>query len=707
MTRCVRDTCDGAELWPFSDWEQIGAFIKDNTPGDNPVEYPCGACDEPIRRESFLSGAGGAFVCQRCHTAYHGTHEHECDLHPGAHKANVTAYDGWEMFRALGGALKKRSEIDKLKNNAERRKETRRNRKPFDPELRTKVQAADELVAEITKSEKVGGEGEVTGSTVWLVGHSDILAQTTPIPEGMSITFYSEPGTTSDQGGNTFVLETLGGSRQGYFVTGGVVNQMSFGATRDDEAARGRAKIIEETPNAYTIGKGPFAGTGWKLCGADDPSTCDHSGCEGVLGIVKREWPWADLRIIGCRATQARGRAGQSTDQELDTAVDLAARAASYEMQPVKKGVKPPPLPDDLKEKLEEAGLGNREQARRGYKPGNVQFEGDLRYLRETQIKQAEDNPEEFAARYREMPARARADIAISDTSGVLQNPKFKIADLQAETSRTSSQITNYLISLSMLLCEARDLKTDDASNTAVADANKAIDEKLQPLINTIQDIVDGPEIQPVGGKLGEVLDKTEEVIKAAKGLIRAVEADKSIEAKDKPEATKKARRISDAAERRLSAVTATFAKLRQQAAQVIQLQRAAATDESTKKEHKPTATTTTAAPGMTTTTTTTSASRTPVPPRGASTPTPTPTSRRRVGSEGSTPTSRPRVGSGGSTRTPTTTSASRTPVPPRGASTPTPTTTPTADPGTTTTPTTTPTAAPGTTPTGEEQQPS
>jgi hypothetical protein len=461
-------------------------------------------------------------------------------------------------------------------------------------ELGEQIRHADALVAKITSSEKVGGEPKVSGSTIWLVGHSTILPETTPVPESVSITFYSEPGSTSEMAGNTFVLETLGGSRPGHFVTGKVLNQMSFGPTKDDEAALGRAKIIEETPNAYTIGQGPFAGCS-KLCGATDPSACDHSTCDGALGIVKRRWPGADLRIIGCRGTQARGRADLNPGQQRDKLAGLAANAAQYEMRK-----DPEPLSKHLQTRLDEAGLGNREEASLRYKPGNPQFEGDLTYLRQQQIRQAREDPAKFEASYRDMPARARADMAISDKSGVLQNPRFKIADLQAETSRTASEITNYLISLSTRLLEARGLETV-RSSAVVALADQAIDAQvgalltlIQELQQFIQDVVGGPEGAELRrrypelaeeGKLRPVLDRTAAVMNAANGLIRAVEADDSIE--NKAAATRKCQSIKDAAEGHLYALTESCAKLRQQGARLIQLQQAAATDADTRRWHR------------------------------------------------------------------------------------------------------------------------
>lgn len=606
LSTCVRPGCAGAVLRSFFDWDQLGVFIIDNTPEDNPVEYPCGTCQQTIRRQNFLlGGTQGAYVCQRCHTGYHGNHHpRQCDLHPGA-RPNVTHYDGWATFQALGGALTKASDIAALKVAAAERqiKEDEKERlrklagRPEDlgklGDQGEEIRQIDDLVAKITSSEKVGGEPKVSGSTVWLVGHSSILPTTTPVPEGVSITFYSEPGANSDMAGNTFVLETLGGSRPGHFVTDKVVNQMSLGPTKDDEATLGRAKVVEETPNAYFVGSGPFEGC-TALCDAGDPTLCDHSKCNGVFGIVLRTWPGADLRIIGCRGTQARGRAKLNPRQQHDVVIDLATSVAQYEMR-----ADPEPISATLQERLDKAGLGDREKASQDYEPSNPQFEGDLRYLRTQQLRRAKEDPATFEASYREMPARARADVAISDKAGVLQNPRFKIADLQADTTRTASQIRKHLVALGNRLLEALDLDTL-ASDANIALADQAIDGRVQNLNKLIgelgqliQEALDGPEDAPVqhlypelveGEKLESVVAKTTEVMYAAHGLSLAVQADDSIE--DKPAATQKYRSIRDSADGPLMALIDTYEKFKQQAVQVIKLKQAMATDANTRQLH-------------------------------------------------------------------------------------------------------------------------
>ncbi len=197
------------------------------------------------------------------------------------------------------------------------------------------------------------------------------------------------------------------------------------------------------------------------------------------------------------------------------------------------------------------------------------------------------------------MPARARADIAVSDVIGALQNPRFKIADLQADAKRTASQIRKNLVTLGNRLLEALDLATL-SSDANIALADQAIDARVQKLNmligelgQLIQETLDGPEDAPVqrlypelveGAKLESVIPKTKEVIFAAHGLTLAVQADDSIE--DKPAATQKYRSIRESADGPLMALIDTYEKFKRQGMQVIKLQQAMATDANTRQLH-------------------------------------------------------------------------------------------------------------------------
>ena len=471
---------------------QSSPFLEEKRPASGSSEavkaFPCGLCDDPITQDDFISGGKkGAMVCPRCHVAYHAFHKEPtktskieeddsdwtsrvsssgkplkmCPLHLDKNDKLFVSLDahfpGWESFRNTSGALTTRELVKAAKELSENQLAAKRERREkarkgeYDEDIskgnaRAKQADLDEVPSSRTAS----------GRTIWVIGHGATLEDTTTVPEGMTVTFYTEPDRTSDQSANTFIIETLGGSRSGRRVQGKVTDQMQFSPNYDDELRRGRSDMIALTDNAYRIGgDGPFANT-TKLCGSQSPSTCGHEDCGGVLSAAMNLDSYADLRILACRPSVARARAelskSQVPDEVLRESVKNARKQREQERRSTARPKETTPLGDHLEEKKISGYLETK--SLKYMHPSTVEFQTDLTLDREDQLARAKRSPELFAMDYRDMNRRSRADLAISDSDGVLQHPSIKIAGLEGTLAEVAEEVRRVLES-STTPCES------------------------------------------------------------------------------------------------------------------------------------------------------------------------------------------------------------------------------------------------------------
>jgi hypothetical protein len=252
------------------------------------------------------------------------------------------------------------------------------------------VEKIERAAALAQKRERKSGPGRPPGGPrVWIIGHGMTRPSKIKRPDGMGITFYAQPGASIRFETGILIIESRGEYQSGYPQSEERLADMYLDPLEPDEVLQ-LGDLLDDS-DVHRIGAGTVA-VARGLCGAQDSSTCDHTKCSGVLGVVSREISaTADVYIVACRRSVYSVAAGTSREEDHSREVDKAFSELVELARKEKKSVSQTELAESASTRYDTV---SRQRPGFSYNPGDPEFQADLRLARLELYARARDKPD-------------------------------------------------------------------------------------------------------------------------------------------------------------------------------------------------------------------------------------------------------------------------------------------------------------------------